>query len=753
MKTRSLIVIALAASFAFGAEPIKMPLPKGTRTITVGPDAKVKTIEDALDRVAEFRLNNKKTPLAIRVEPGYYTPERKLHITKKHATMETGPLFIYAADFNDMPRVHAGMRILNWEKTSFNGRDNVWMADVSKLPEIPERRASIHLYFNSRRMQPARWPNVDPKHPYTKGFAYVEQSAPEGTEYFENEIRLRPADVREWAYPTDGVTFARQRHNFGIIIAQIAKIDMDAGVITTDRPRTKVQTKGVMAGCMLDRWYVENMAEELDIPGEWYLDPREKKVYFLPPDGSDPNNAVVTIGRRQAVMKVAGGGNVAIAGMDVSGGMNGIDISGSKVYVMGCKIHDVSGTGMYISGTKNRITDCDIFNIGGMGMLLHSHWGDRMSDYRQENLVDNCYFHHVGEFNPTATGIFNCTQGSRITHNLFHDMPRSAISGYGRFCEISYNRIRHTNLQGDDTGAMYDSLWTQGAGTHICYNWITDAIGFRRISFMNYTHHQGACGIYFDECTGGAHVYGNHIEGCNWAALHLHNARWVTISNNVLVSNGWMPSWHGTHQLSFQTWNEQGFKGRRAEMYINNYKSLVRHDTKWLNVPSLAQDPSTEAAYAPDGTMMMGNKVCNNIFYFPDQGNGLLLFAINLNASTNFFNNNIYWPGRDAKDGGVRMVTGPRGSDSSWKTWQKKTKQDVDSLIADPLFRDPAKKDYRLKSHSPAYKLGFKDIPYDKIGLRKTRFRPVLPKEVEGVREHPEWLKSAKMNMMMKKKK
>jgi hypothetical protein len=46
---------------------------------------------------------------------------------------------------------------------------------------------------------------------------------------------------------------------------------------------------------------------------------------------------------------------------------------------------------------------------------------------------------------------------------------------------------------------------------------------------------------------------------------------------------------------------------------------------------------------------------------------------------------------------------------------------DVHSLIADPLFVDPDKGDYRLKPESPAFRLGFKAIPVDRIGLRGTR--------------------------------
>ena len=56
--------------------------------------------------------------------------------------------------------------------------------------------------------------------------------------------------------------------------------------------------------------------------------------------------------------------------------------------------------------------------------------------------------------------------------------------------------------------------------------------------------------------------------------------------------------------------------------------------------------------------------------------------------------------------------------------------------MADPLFVDPSKDDYRLKPESPAMKLGFKPIPVQKIGPYKDDLRARWPiVEAPGARE------------------
>jgi hypothetical protein len=71
-----------------------------------------------------------------------------------------------------------------------------------------------------------------------------------------------------------------------------------------------------------------------------------------------------------------------------------------------------------------------------------------------------------------------------------------------------------------------------------------------------------------------------------------------------------------------------------------------------------------------------------------------------------------------------------------WQSWQM-IGGDRHSLIADPKFLAPEKDDYRLAPDSPAFTLGFQQIPVEKIGPYQSDERATWPIiEVEGAREH-----------------
>jgi hypothetical protein len=50
---------------------------------------------------------------------------------------------------------------------------------------------------------------------------------------------------------------------------------------------------------------------------------------------------------------------------------------------------------------------------------------------------------------------------------------------------------------------------------------------------------------------------------------------------------------------------------------------------------------------------------------------------------------------------------------------------DANSLVGDPMFLDPAKGDFRVREESPALKLGFKNFPMDRFGVKNPSLKAI----------------------------
>ncbi len=75
---------------------------------------------------------------------------------------------------------------------------------------------------------------------------------------------------------------------------------------------------------------------------------------------------------------------------------------------------------------------------------------------------------------------------------------------------------------------------------------------------------------------------------------------------------------------------------------------------------------------------------------------------------------NLFWK----VEGELTVSGGP--ADGPLENWLGlfDGKFDGNSVVADPLFVNPAKRDYRLEEGSPAFDLGFKGIDTSEIGLK-----------------------------------
>jgi hypothetical protein len=193
-----------------------------------------------------------------------------------------------------------------------------------------------------------------------------------------------------------------------------------------------------------DRYFVENVREELDCPGEWYLDRRAGVLYYRPASGFSERSEVIapTVGRVIEILGDAKRGqavrHLRFAGLVIHDtdyspddgcagygmGNNGVVYLGhAEQYVIeNCTFRN---TGKYAvclaGGRKNRVQGNQIADSAEGGVLLRS----------AGNLVADNHIHHLGAVYKHIGGVIlegAGTDDNRVAHNWIHDSSRYGIS-------------------------------------------------------------------------------------------------------------------------------------------------------------------------------------------------------------------------------------------------------------------------------------------------------------------------------------
>ncbi len=270
--------------------------------------------------------------------------------------------------------------------------------------------------------------------------------------------------IKDWTRLEQAEVCIHPTYGWAWMVVPIKGVDRAAKCVTLAHSTNYGQAIG-------DRFYVQNLLEELDSPGEWYLDRGTATLYFWPPDDLVRGEVLVPV--TGSVIAMNGASNVTVRGFTIEAcDGDAVTLENCKGCVIGgsvirnCGAWAVSITGGHQSGAQGN----DIYATGAGGVRLSG--GDRKTLKRGDNFAANNYIHHIAAFQKTYnTGVNLDGVGNRASHNLIHDCYHQAILLGGNDNTVEYNVIHHTNLGSEDTGGLYMSSrdYTQ-RGNVIRYN-------------------------------------------------------------------------------------------------------------------------------------------------------------------------------------------------------------------------------------------------------------------------------------------
>jgi parallel beta-helix repeat protein len=506
-----------------------------------------------------------------------------------------------------------------------------------------------------------------------------------GETYGKTRLHYRPGDVKpSWAkapdaevhiYPTPGCS------SYYMEIARLAGVDETSHTLRVSGP-----------GCVGNlatgnRFFVENVFEELDAPGEWYLDRRRGVLYHWPTARGKTQGDIVAPVLSQ-VFCLDGVENIALAGLTIRDTDHAPD-AGCVGTAMG------SGGTVHLHGARNcEVTDCRFANIGKYAVCLDGGGGHVIAgndvadsaaggilllDSAGNEIADN-HIHHCGQVYKHVGGVvLQGAAASRngVAHNAIHDVSRYgiALKNAGVRNRVEFNDVWNVNLETHDTGGIEVTQHDRELRSNsvIRYNLVHDTVGYSSNLGIELF---GSWGIYLDSFAGGYTVSHNITYRNSWGGMMFQGGRHNRAFNNILVD--------GYHQVAINNFARNS-KGLSFERNIVHYSGRA------------------------------------NLFYLGDVSTRILHSDRNLFWHADRTDLNLMWPGRWEHGD---------WTEPDFAQWQK-AGFDRHSLVADPRFVDPGADDFRLRPGSPAFRLGFEPIDVRQIGLLRKRCqrkrRPALP--------------------------
>lgn len=674
-RRKSLSTLALSAALALSAHALDLhvsPTGKDTNAGTeAAPLASLAAARDAARKVAG------KESVTIWVGDGIYHLPETLVFTPADSGSAEFPV-VYRAVNEGRAVLSGGSELtLDWKPY----RDGIFQAATPQGLEIDQ------LFINGKAQRMARYPNFDAS---KKTAAYQGYAA----DAFSKER------AEKWADPAGGFIHAMHSSRWGGYHYRITGKDAESNVTYEGGWQNNRQM-----GMHKEFRMVENIFEELDAPGEWFHDRKTSTLYFLPEAGTDLAAAKVEVVRLRHLVEFTGTQEKPVKHIT----LQGFTVRHAARTFMDCKEPLLRsdwaiyrGGAFLLTGTEDiDILDCEFDQVGGNAIFVNN--------YNRRVLIKGCHIHDAGASGVCFVGDPAAVRDPLFEYNQSHDLSKVDPAPGPKSDNYPADSIVEDCLIHG-----IGRVERQPAGVQIS---MAKGITVRDTSIYDCAR----SGINISEGTWGGHL----IEGCD-------------VFDTVLETHD-----HG----SFNSWGRDRFWDKSRPK--TDKAVALNPDLPFLDAgtPTIIRNSRWRCDHGWDVDLDDGStnyEIYNNVFLkgglkLREGYRRIVYNNIGYNSSAHphvwyknsqdSLRNNIwmtaYRPAGMPKDKwGGTSDNNLFAADFALQAAQEKG-WDANSLVGDPLFIDPANADFRVREDSPALKLGFKNFPMDRFGVKKPSLKAI----------------------------
>lgn len=587
--------------------------------------------------------------------------------------------------------ISGGQQIrLDWKQEA----GNIYVASVPAGMDIDQ------LYVAGLRQPMARFPNAQPGKQRNVYDTWVLDHQAQPNPEMDP---LQPERIALWKNPEGGYVHAMHTALWGDMHWEIKGKNED-GTLQLEGGWQNNRPSGMHP---LYR-FVENIKEELDVPGEWYYDRSESKLYYMPLPEIDLDEAKVEIVRLKHLIEFNGTKENPVRGIHLQGltfkhtartfmenkeqllrsdwtmyrggaivfngaeecsvencefdhlGGNTIFVNNYNRYltVRGCYIHHSGANGIVFVGDPDMVRS-PLFRYGNQNYeTMDMTPGPLGDNYPQDCWVDDCLITMTGrDEKQTAPVQISMSQRIRVSHCSIYDVPRAGINinegTFGghiiEFCDV-FNTVLETGDHGSFNSWGRDRFWTPDVVT------ISDQVALH--PDMQYwdvlepnvlRYNRWRCDHGWDvDLDDGSSFYRIYCNLLLNGGLKMREGYDRVATNNIILNNSLHP-----------------------HVWVRNSDDVFKH-----NIVFTAYQPA----------------VMNSALGESDRWGKELDY-------------NLFATGQAA----MRKFAA-HGADAH-------------SVSADPLFVNPGQGDFRVRPESPAFKIGFRNFDMTDFGVKSEKLK------------------------------